>query len=238
MPRALVTGGGIRVGREIAMELARSGFDIIVHCRSSQKGARQTAEEIQNLGRKAEVVVADLSDLPQTRRLADGIGELDCLILNAARYEHRLLEETSEGDFEEMFAVNVRAPFFLVKWLLPSLRRSRLASIVAITDVTIDHPYSALHRLAHYSASKAALAQLVRSWAVELAPQIRVNAVAPGPVAVSDATSGAERDAMIQRVPLRREGSPHDVAAAVAFLAASPYVTGSTITVDGGLSAS
>jgi NAD(P)-dependent dehydrogenase (short-subunit alcohol dehydrogenase family) len=110
------------------------------------------------------------------------------------------------------------------------------ASVVNITDMAVTHAYTSTHFFSHYLASKAALEQLTRSLALELGPTIRVNAVAPGPVAMAQETTSAQRADMLERIPLKREGSPHDVARAVVFLATSSYVTGQTLRVDGGLS--
>ncbi|MBL9037081.1 MAG: SDR family oxidoreductase, partial [Archangium sp.] len=119
---------------------------------------------------------------------------------------------------------------------LPKLRQAPAACVVNITDMAVTHAYTSTHFFAHYLASKAALDQLTRSWALELGPTIRVNAVAPGPVAMAAETNEAQRADMLQRVPLRREGTPDDVARAVVFLATSSYITGQTLRVDGGLS--
>jgi pteridine reductase len=118
------------------------------------------------------------------------------------------------------------------------LKASGAGCVVNITDMAVTHAYTPTHFFAHYLSSKAALDQLTRAWALELGPTIRVNAVAPGPVAMAAETTGAQRSDILGRIPLKREGRPEDVAQAVVFLAQSPYITGQTLRVDGGLSVS
>ncbi len=135
-----------------------------------------------------------------------------------------------------MWKVIVAAPFFLVQGLLPALKASPTAAIVNITDMAVTHAYTTTHFFSHYLAAKAALDQLTRSWALELGPAIRVNAVAPGPVAMAAETTDTQRADILNRIPLGREGRPDDVARAVVFFSNAPYVTGQTLRVDGGLS--
>ena len=243
MPLALVTGGAVRVGAAITRALAQDGFDVIVHTRRGVAEVAALAEEVRAAGRTAFVESADLADPNGPGELAAKVrargGALDLLVNNAAAYEHTDFEAITPEAFDRMLAVNVRAPFFLVQALAPLLRASTLpggGAIVNITDMAVSHAYTTTHFFAHYLASKAALEQLTRAWALELGPRIRVNAVAPGPVAMAGETTAAQREDMLRRVPLRREGSPEDVARAVAFLARAPYVTGQTLRVDGGLS--
>jgi pteridine reductase len=240
MALALVTGGGIRVGRAIVLALARAGFDVVIHAHRSLEPAKQVQAEVEALGRKAWVEQADLSTPEGPVWLAERVrtqhGRLDLLVNSAAAYEHVDFADVTRLQFDRMFAVNVSAPFFLVQGLLPALRGAGSAAIVNVTDMAVSHAYTPSHFFAHYLASKAALEQLTRAWALELGPGIRVNAVAPGPVAMaSDTTETQQRD-ILRRVPMKREGRPDDVAEAVVFLARAPYVTGQTLRVDGGLS--
>lgn len=241
MASALVTGGAVRVGREIVLELARAGFDVVVHANTSREAAEDVAREVQRLSRRAYVECVDLAaaEGPETlaRRVQSRFDSLDVLVHNAAAYEHAAFEDIRPASFDRMIAVNVRAPFFLTQGLLPTLRASARACVVNVTDAALKRPYSTSHAFAHYLASKAALEQLTRAWAVELAPKIRVNAVAPGPVAIGKETSTAERAALLERTPLRREGSVDDVAKAVLYLATAPFVTGHVLAVDGGMGA-
>ena len=235
MPTALVTGGGIRVGRAIALALGDAGFDVVVHAHRSAAQAAEVVELLRARGRVARVEVADLSLPEAPAALAERVGPLDLLVNSAAAYEHKDFAEVTRVDLERMLQVNVVAPFLLTQALVPALKKTE-GCVVNITDMAVTHAYTATHFFSHYLASKAALEQLTRAWALELGPSIRVNAVAPGPVAMAGETTGAQRKDMLDRIPLRREGSPEDVARAVVFLAQSPYITGQTLRVDGGLS--
>ena len=236
MPTALVTGGGIRVGRAIALALGRAGFDVVVHAHRSVREAAEVVAELQALGRLSRVEAVDLSLPNGPGLLADRVGSLDLLVNSAATYEHANFAEITRAQLDRMLSVNVVAPFLLTQALLPALRKSGKGCVVNITDMAVSHAYTATHFFSHYLASKAALDQLTRAWALELGPSIRVNAVAPGPVAMAAETTSAQRSDMLARIPLRREGSPEDIAQAVLFLAQSPYITGQTLRVDGGLS--
>lgn len=236
MAWALVTGGGIRVGRAIVLALGHAGFDVIVHANRNVDAARQVVGELEALGRQGRVEAADLSSPDGPRSLAARVPELEVLVNSAAAYEHVSFADVTRAQLEKMFQVNVFAPFELTQALRPTLEQSGRGCVINITDMAVSHAYSDTHFFAHYLASKAALDQLTRAWALELAPKIRVNAVAPGPVAMAAETTDDQRTGILQRVPLRREGSPDDVARAVAFLARASYITGQTLRVDGGLS--
>lgn len=235
---ALVTGAGVRVGKAIAVELARAGYDVIVHANRSP--AHETAKAIEALGRRATVLTADFADPAALASFADAVNKeapkLKLLVNSAGIYDRVPFEKISRAQFDRMIAINLAAPFMLTQLLLPALRAAGDAAIVNITDSAMDTPYAEDQQLSHYLAAKAGLASLTRSWALELGPKIRVNAVAPGPVAIAPDASAAEKQALIASLPLRREGSPEDVAQAVAYLARAAYVTGQVLRVDGGLS--
>lgn len=236
MPTALVTGGGIRVGRAIALALGRAGFDLIVHANRSVPEAREVVRELQAMGRQARVEAADLSlpDAPQ--QLAARVSHLDLLVNNAATYEHASFASITRARLDRMLSINVVAPFLLTQALVPALKSSGVGCVVNVTDMAVTHSYTSTHFFSHYLASKAALDQLTRAWALELGPAVRVNAVAPGPVAMGEETTAAQQSDILGRIPLGREGRPEDVAQAVVFLAQSPFITGQTLRVDGGLS--
>lgn len=236
MPTALVTGGGIRVGRAIALALGRAGFDLVVHANRSVKEAAEVVQELQSLGRTARVEAADLSSPDGPQQLAARVPTLDLLVNSAATYEHANFADITRAQLDRMLGVNVVAPFLLTQALLGPLKASGAGCVVNITDMAVTHAYTPTHFFSHYLAAKAALDQLTRAWALELGPAIRVNAVAPGPVAMAAETTPGQRSDILARIPLRREGRPEDVAAAVVFLAQAPYITGQTIRVDGGLS--
>jgi pteridine reductase len=243
VPTALVTGGGVRVGRAIVLALARAGFDVVVHANRNVEAAERTKAEVEALGRRAWVEAADLATPEGPVWLAERVRaahpRLELLVNNAAAYEHVDFADITRLHFDRMLAVNVAAPFFLTQALLPALRAAAgEAAVINITDMAVSHTYTPTHFFSHYLASKGALEQLTRAWALELGPAIRVNAVAPGPVAMASDTTEAQRADILKRVPMKREGRPEDVADAVVFLARSPYVTGQTLRVDGGLSVS
>lgn len=236
MPLALVTGAGVRVGRAIALALGHAGFDLVLHVNRSVDGAHEVAAELEKMGRAVRIERADLSTVEGPRALAAKVGaKLDVLVNSAATYAHEDFAKITVDDFDRMYAVIVRAPFLLTQALLPALKGG---AVINITDMAVSHAYTATHFFSHYIAAKAALEQLTRSLALELGPDIRVNAVAPGPVAMAAETNDAQRRDILERVPMKREGSPDDVAEAVVFLARAPYITGQTIRVDGGLSVS
>lgn len=236
MPTALVTGGGIRIGRAICLALGRAGYDVVVHANRSIAAANEVVRELAALGRTARVEQADLSTPDGPQSLGHRLDRLDLLVNNAAAYEHAAFRDVTADQLERMLAVNVRAPFLLTQAVLPLLEASGQGAVVNVTDMAVSRAYTATHYFSHYLASKAALEQLTRALALELGPKVRVNAVAPGPVAIAAETTPEQRADMLARLPLGREGSPADVAEAVVYLAQATYVTGQTIRVCGGLS--
>jgi pteridine reductase len=234
---ALVTGGGTRVGAAIVRALAAAGCDALIHYGKNDAGARAVAEDVERLGQRATLLQADLTDRAQIARLVEralaAAGRVDVLVHNAANFERTPPGELSADAWDRALALNVTAPYLLTLALAPALRRAR-GSVVAITCLSAERPWKSY---IPYSASKAALANLVQGLALSLAPEVRVNAVAPGTV-LPPADYDEERLARIrERIPLGRIGAAEDVARAVVFLAENDYVTGQTITVDGGRSA-
>jgi len=235
---ALVTGAARRVGRAIALELAGAGFDVAVHCRDSAEAARAVVEEIERRGRRAILVEGDLGERATPARLvsetAGGLGRLDVLINNASVFGKTPVDDGEAAHWETMIRVNALAPAMLSRAAAPLMRDAGAGRIVNLTDIMVDRP-AAGH--AAYCASKAALTSLTRSLALELAPQITVNAVAPGIAVFPERYDEATRRRLVSRVPLAREGTPEDVAAAVRFLVTSgDYITGQVLCVDGGWS--
>lgn len=238
-PCALVTGGGTRLGAAIARTLAAAGYDLVVHYATSREGARAVAAGAEALGRRAVVVGADLRDRGAIDALVAatldfGGGRLAALVHNAGVYERVAPEALDDDALERALDVNVRAPYRLTLRLRPALERAR-GCVVAITDVAADRPW---RDHLPYSVSKAALAQLVRGWAIAFAPLVRANAVAPGAVlpAAEDVADAADAAALAASVPLGRFGDADDVARAVLFLLQNAYVTGHALRVDGGRS--
>ena len=236
-PRALVTGGGIRVGRAIALALAEAGFDLVLHYRSSRAPAEAAAEQVRQRGRHVELISADLATVEGCQAVVDAAGQVDVLVNNAALYEALPFASIAPSAWDRMQAVNCRAPALLAQGLLPSLRRSQLEGgglIVNMADIGGDRPAPGY---AHYSVSKAGVLMLTRALAVELAPHVRVNSISPGTVLAPTDLSDAVLEGIRQTIPAGRFGSPEDIARTVVFLATSaPYITGQDLAVCGGRS--
>ena len=234
---ALVTGAGVRVGRAIALALARAGADVAIHFRGSGAGAETAASEVRAAGRRAVLVPADLARPEECRRtVRDAIAALDgldYLVHSASNFHRASLEDTDEEMWDSAMDVNARAGFLMAREAAPILR-ARRGRVVLISDFLAESP--ARHDLAQ-SGSKAAVEGLVRALAVELAPEVAVNGVAPGTVLPPEGTPADEVERLARRVPAKRIGSADDVAATVAFLCGGPsFLTGQVIRVDGGRS--
>jgi len=234
---ALVTGAAVRVGRAIALSLAGAGCDLVLHYRSSREEAASAAREIESLGRRAVVLAADLSRPAECRELvrtaAREIGDLDFLVHSASNFHRAPLEETMEAMWDDSMAVNARAGFLLAREAAAMLER-RGGRIVLISDLMASDPPKGY--LAH-AVSKAAVEGLVRALAVELAPSVAVNGVAPGTVLVPEGTPPDVAQRYARKTLLQRSGDPDDVARTVLFLLAGPtFLTGQIVRVDGGQS--
>lgn len=220
---ALVTGAGVRVGAAIARHLARQGWQVAGHyLRHRPRGL-------------AAALQADLSTPDGPDALAAAFrarfGRLDLLVNGAAGFDERPLADTDAAAWDAQLDLNARAPLLLTRALAPLLRRAG-GSVVNVADV--GGGLVAWRGFAAYCASKAALVRITECLALELAPRVRVNAVAPGTVLWPEHYPAARRRALAARIPLGRAGTPEDVAAAVLFLAEAPYVTGVVLPVDGG----
>jgi pteridine reductase len=234
--RALVTGGGRRLGAAIAETLAAAGMDVVVSYQGSAEGAKATCARIRGQGRLGIAVHADLRDRDAGRALVDAaqeqLGGLDLLVLSAASYEPGSLADTDDAAFDRSLSLNLAAPFVIAQRAAPLLRASR-GSIVMLTCGTRHAPHAGY--LA-YQASKAALHQLMRTLAIELAPEVRVNAVAPGSVMPPDEWGDDRLAELTARIPLGRVGDARDVTDAVLYLARHTWTTGTELVVDGGRS--
>ncbi|MCU0728167.1 MAG: SDR family oxidoreductase [Planctomycetes bacterium] len=230
--KALVTGAALRVGREIALELARAGATIYLHYRSSEEPARRTAEEIRALGAGAVLVRGDLADPREVERVAEECRDADVLVNSASVFPRTPLRDATVEGFDGIMAVNVRAPFFLARTMGLAMRARGSGVIVNIADWSGYRPHA---NYLPYCMSKAALLAMNSGLARILAPEVRVNAVAPGPVMLPADMDEDLRRRVIASTPLGREGSPTDVARAVRFLVdGSDYITGAVLAVDGG----
>jgi len=237
---ALVTGASRGIGRAAAIALAEAGAHILVHYGRSAEDAEAVVAQIRAAGGKAQAVGADLATANGPAELAAKVraiaGErLDILVANAGVAKNATIEETTIEDFDALFAVNVRAPFFLVQQLLPILREG---SSVIFTSSLAAH--ASVGKLSAYAATKGAIDTMVKHFAAALGPRgIRVNAVAPGVVATdmsSFAKTDEGRDVTIGMQALKRVAQPEDIASVIAFLAsdAARWVSGDTLRVDGG----
>ncbi|HYD57135.1 MAG TPA: pteridine reductase [Burkholderiales bacterium] len=236
---ALVTGGARRVGAAIARRLHASGANIVLHYRDSAADADSLAAEL-NGARAGSVatVKAELLAPVAPRALVsaalDRFGALDLLVNNASSFFPVALGAIETSHWEELVGSNLRAPLFIAQEAAPHLA-AREGAIVNIVDIHAERP---LKGYPVYSIAKAGLAALTRSLALELAPRVRVNGVAPGAIAWPEDGQfpSAERERILATTPLGRLGSPEDIAQAVHFLACAPYVTGQIVAVDGGRS--
>lgn len=231
---ALVTGGARRVGRAIALALAEAGADIVVHYNSGASEAEATAAEIRSRGVRVALIQGDLSDLDVAQALPqrahDAFGRLDIVVNSAAMMVRTPIGEVSPAEWDAMFALNLRAPFFVAQAAAP-LMRGNGGVIVNIADLAAFETWPAY---VPHAITKAGVVQMTRGLARVLAPEIRVNAVAPGAVLLPDAWDDGTADRLATSTPLGRLGSADDVAQAVVYLCDATYVTGDVIIVDGG----
>jgi pteridine reductase len=234
--RALVTGAGKRVGRAIAVALGQAGMTVVVHYHSSASDADETCRLVTEAGGSAQALPADLSDRAAARRLVDlaaaRLGGLDLLVVSAAGYERLALAEVDDDAWDRMIELNLSSPFALATQAARYLAPSK-GSIVFVTCVSATAPYK---NHLPYVVSKGGLTHLMRTLSLELAPDVRVNAVAPGTVSPPPGMAPDHVEQIRRRIPLARLGTPEDVADAVVFLARSPFVTGHEIAIDGGRS--
>ncbi len=236
-PVALITGAGKRVGAVIARTLHAAGYDLALHHRHSAAEAELLAASLERQRSGSTLTVqaelADLDALPaMVQRVLDRFGRLDALVNNASAFYPTPVGTATPAQWNELFASNAQAPFFIAQAAAPALREAR-GAIVNMVDIYAERPL-ANHPL--YCMAKAALEAMTRSLALDLGPDVRVNGVAPGAVLwPSDGKPYDDQQAMLARTPLRRAGSPEDVAGAVLWLLRdAPFVTGQIIRVDGG----
>lgn len=229
--RVLVTGAAKRIGRVIAIELSRRGFDVAIHCNTS----RADAEEVSRQCNGAPVFQADIARVEEIRRLfrevRDQFGALDCLVNNAGRFATADALDITEADWDFIQAVNMKATFFCCQEAARQMKPRGAGRIVNISSLGGMRPWA---EHVPYCASKAGVIMLTRALAKAWAPEISVNSVAPGLIPFDAADAGTK--AAIAATPMRRGGKPEDVADAVHFfLSATDFITGQTLAVDGGL---
>jgi 3-oxoacyl-[acyl-carrier protein] reductase/pteridine reductase len=233
---ALVTGGARRIGREIALTLARAGADVAITYLKSKADASETAREIASLGCRALAVEADVRYEVSVRAAIHAVtaifGRLDLLVNNAAVFQSAALESLSLEAWDAVFETNARGPFLVAREALPHLRavEGRIVNIGSLGGL---HAWAG-H--AHYCASKAALHMLTQAMAKAFAPQVSVNCVAPGWIELEEPAAAEAGARFAAKTPMRRNGTAEDVAQAMLFFATGPrFVTGQILVVDGGL---
>lgn len=231
--RAVVTGGSGLLGRSIATALAREGYEVVVHHHRCADAARTVVETIHAAGGHARAVGADLRTREGVDHLLEGLDEIHLLVHALGAYARAALDETTDELLDEMLALNLTAPLRVTRAALPCLRAAA-GQVVWLTDIAADQPW---RDHAAYAASKAAAQQMTRCLALELAPHVRVNTVAPGLIAGATGVDADTFASLEQRIPLGRAATPDEVAATVVLLARSPSpVTGQILAVDGGRS--
>ncbi|HTW74805.1 MAG TPA: pteridine reductase [Steroidobacteraceae bacterium] len=236
---ALVTGGARRVGAAIVRALHAAGANVLIHCHHSLEDAQTLARELQEArADSSAVAVADLLDCAALPRLIgaaeERFGALHLLVNNASSFYPTPLGRITLSDWEDLMGTNLRAPLFLAQAAAPLLARAG-GSVVNIADIHAQRP---LRDHLVYCAAKAGLIMLTRALARELAPAVRVNAIAPGSILWPESgMDEARKQRILERTPLGRHGEPEDIARAVLYLTAyAPFVTGQVLAVDGGRS--
>ena len=234
---ALITGAAKRLGATTARALHRLGYDIVIHHHTSGDDAARLAAELNGIRAESAVILCqDLADPQAGAAIVSALRglrkRLDLLVNNASVFDRTPLAHVDLAAWERIQAINLRAPYFLAVHAAPLLTASH-GAIVNITDIHSERPradYSV------YCASKAGLVAVTRALALDLAPAVRVNAVAPGPILWADSEDATLQAATIAGTPLARRGEPEDIAQAVCYLARAPFVTGHILDVDGGRS--
>ena len=232
---ALVTGAGIRVGRAIALDLARHGWQIAVHYNRSRAPAEEVVDEIRAHGGRAVALRADLSHEKEASRLvpraAEALGPLTCLVNNAARFETDTVNSATWESWDTHMKVNLRAPFVLIQAFAAQLPDGAAGNVINLIDQRV---WNLTPDFTSYTVSKAGLWTLTRTLALALAPRIRVNAIGPGPTLPSRRQTQAQFDAQCVQTPLGRSTTPEEITDAVRFILGAPALTGQMIALDGG----
>ncbi|MDT4332244.1 pteridine reductase [Methylomonas sp. MED-D] len=231
----LITGAARRIGAACASSLHEAGWNVVLHYYRSEAAALELAGALNDVRPdSAFTVKADLAEADQRGNLIEFVADLggvDALVNNASAFLPTPFGRVAESDWDDLMAANLKAPYFLCQSLAAGLRRRR-GSIVNIADI---HAETGLPGYSVYSIAKAGLVAMTRCLAKELAPEVRVNAVAPGAILWPEQTgSEAAQAEILQRVALGRRGDPDDIAGAVRYLLTADYVTGQVLTVDGG----
>jgi len=230
---ALVTGAGKRLGRAVALRLAGEGADVAVHYRGSDREATEVVAEIERLGRRAVAMRAELTGVEEIRalvqRVAHEFGRIDVLVNSAANFLPSSVISTTEEIWDASLDTNVKGPFFLAQATAPWLRRSNGAIVnFADTGGILGWPGYIAH-----SVSKAGMIMLTKTLAKALAPEVRVNAIAPGTITMAGDPPEWEQE-FVKLAPLKKTGTPEDIAEAVSYLVSAKFLTGHVLVLDGG----
>lgn len=239
--RVLVVGSGTGIGRGIADRFVREGAAVVYHYGRSAKGAQESVAAARKQGLRAEAFQADLRDVQQAKELGskalDFLGGMDVLVYNAGITMNKPFEDVTAEQFDTLYAVNVRGPFFVTQSIVPTMIAQGAGSIINITSI---HAFAGLQEHSVYAGTRGAIVSYTRELAIELAPKgIRVNAVCPGSIAVENYNIVLENfdpEAAGKNIPVGRIGRPADIAGAVVFLASddAQFIVGQTLIVDGG----
>ena len=232
---ALVTGAGKRIGRAIALELGQAGADVVVHVNRSAAEGESTAEAIREMGRRAAVVTADQRDVAAIesacREAESSLGPVSLLANSAAIWPRAAVDQCTQEDFDLAIQVNLRGPFFWARFLGAAMKGRGHGAIVSIADVSADRPWT---DSIPYCMAKAGVVSMTYGLAKALAPNVRVNAIGPGPT-IFPPNYPEDKIRKDRESTLRgREGNPGDIARTVRFLFESPNITGAFLPVDGG----
>lgn len=240
-PVALITGGAQRIGAAIAEHLHADGYNLVIHYRHSRQPAEALIKKLnQQRANSAVCFAADLQNIAELQQLAERAlsqwGGLDALINNASAFSPTPIGSATEQDWDQLIASNMKAPFFLAQALAPALKK-QAGCIINMADIYAEKPL-AQHTI--YCMAKAGNVMLTKSLAVELAPAVRVNGIAPGAIlwpSAADDSHALQQEKILARVPLQRTGNTSDIVRTVLFLLRdAPYITGQIFNVDGGRS--
>ena len=228
----LVTGAAKRIGREISISLAKRGANVIIHYKSSKDEAEMLHEDLSKLGVKAPLLQANLSNRSELEELIpeaiQKLGELDCLVNNAAIFPRKSLEELDFGELLNSIKINTWAPFYLTRSFIELSENGRIVNLLDTRIAGYDWEHSG------YYMSKVLLARITKMMALKYAPKFIVNGVAPGLILPPEGKDEKYLEAKMDRVPLKKSGNENDVAKAVIYLLRSNSITGQIIYVDGG----
>ena len=229
---ALITGGARRIGRSIALSLAEMKYAVALHYNTSEEDARKTAGKIRETGAACETFKCELGKEDELLSLIPTVikkfPELALLVNNASVFEKGTISATHTGTFNRHFDINFKAPYFLMRDFAQSCKKGHIINILDARTTHTDYAYAA------YTLSKKALAELTKMAAVEFAPEIRVNAIAPGIILPPSGKSSGFLDRKSKNIPLKRKGATSDIVRALQFLIENEFITGQIIYVDGG----